>query len=68
MSRGPWKTKDEPPDYQPTSLLLLIAQRHDELAALDSKRAQMQGEIAELYRSAHRANKSDPQPASTRVA
>lgn len=60
MSTGKWKPKEEPPDNQPRSLLLQIAQRHQDVAANYSRGAQLHGELSELYRNAHKHEKAAP--------
>lgn len=57
MSTGKWKPRDEPPDYRPTSLLAQIALKYEDIAALDARRAQAHGELAQLFRSASKHEK-----------
>lgn len=68
MSTGSWKPKENPPDNQPTSLLLLISQKFEELAAIDSKRAQVSGEISGLFRTARQQEKSDLPATNRKIA
>lgn len=68
MSTGRWKAKDVPPDNQPTSLLLLISEKFEELAAIDIKRAQVSGEISGLFRTARKQERSDPAATNRKIA
>lgn len=67
MSSGKWLPKEEPPDYQPTNLLEVIAQKFEELAAIKSREAQVSGELSGLFRSAKAQQKGDA-PLSRNVA
>lgn len=58
MSTGKWKPRDTPPDYQPTSLLAQIALKHEELAAIEARCAQVHGELSQLFRTAQTPKKS----------
>lgn len=60
MSKGPWKPKDQPPDNQPTSVLAQIALKYEDLAAIDIRRAQVQGELSALFRSAQARKSGTP--------
>lgn len=70
MSKGPWKPREEPADHRPRGGLLgIIAEKHEELAATELRRAQLNGELALLYRTAARQqHKSDAPAANRRVA
>lgn len=59
VSTGPWKPRDAPPDYRPRAP---IAELFEELAALDSKRAEVNGLLSQHFRRAEADTKKAAPP------
>lgn len=59
MSKGPWKDR-LPEDEPEESRLVRIAELYLDLAANDLKRAQLEGTLAEHFRTASKQQKGTP--------